>query len=334
MVGQLLGGVADHARCPANVATAISPEPRILFYKPDVFSDVQGLVTATAPITSGVPLQARITESYRFVSGAELQPEPFTVDLVFYQVRGAASAGVGGLRRVALADVRSLSLERGVIAVELIADGAGAAPRGLITSAGGVVDGPGGVQLTLPAGAVADPTPIDLATLTTSPLPLPDVAGVRGRRRRCGVVGALARGGMLSLPAPGRTQPTRRACVLARIATVGGQTRLVLAGVARLDAGRLVADTRVAGQATALEGVLQPGQYLFVRVADPIGFAGGLVRGVAGAPFAGALVTSDTLPMVSLSTPLGGYLAVGRAGANAFTARDLAKNDTGRARRS
>ncbi len=330
VAGQLLGGV-DQASLPADLVTAISPEPRILFYEPGVFSEVAGLVTSATPMTSGLPLLARITESYRFVSGDELLPEPYEADLVFYQVRGAAATGDAQVTARFVASpsqaFESLSLERGVITVELIADGAGAAPRGLVTSGGGVVDGPGGLQLVVPAGAVSDPTPLALAAIPASPVPLPAalafVAGASLQADR-----ALARGGLLSLPAPaGLTDVSR--LLLVRVAAIGGQTRLLLSGVVRLEGGRLVADTRVAGQATALEGVVEPGQYLLVDVDGPIGFVGGLVRGVEGASFAGALVTSDSLSIVSRSNALGAYLAVGRVGNATFTARDLTKNDTG-----
>ena len=73
------------------------------------------------------------------------------------------------------------------------------------------------------------------------------------------------------------------------------------------------------------------GRYLLVAVPTVPGFADGVVRGVGGAPFAGALVTVGDYPVVALSSGTGGYTAAGAAGVVTLTALDPDKRDTGSA---
>ena len=161
----------------------------------------------------------------------------------------------------------------------------------LVGSAGGTIDGPAGTSLRIPVGAVTNSAPIALASLESTdfgvmPLGLSFIQGVQVT-----LADALARGASLAVPRPGR-RDEREWVLLVRLESIAGSTRLVLAGVVRIEGGQLVSDTIVAGQQTALLGVRDAGRYAFVRSEAPLGFAGGLVKGVDAAPFAGALVTS------------------------------------------
>src|SRR5207247_1617538 len=60
--GELLAGVAA-ALIPADATAVVNPQPRILFYKPGVKSDVRGTVTLGAPLSSGTIVRSRIIEA-------------------------------------------------------------------------------------------------------------------------------------------------------------------------------------------------------------------------------------------------------------------------------
>lgn len=326
--GGLLAAV-DAPVLPVGLDTEIAPQPQVLFYRPGVFSDVRGRITAATPLTSGAVLLARLTESYTFFSGTEARPEPFLEDLIAYQAGGPATALTATTLVTPSLTFDPLSLERGVIAVELFAPGA-IVPLTLVGANGGQIDGPSGIRLAVPVGAVSDSSPIVLGNLDSSDLgPLPAgltlVHGVQVT-----VAEALARSASLSVPKPGGVT-SASGLLLVRFQDIKGATRPVLVGVVRLEGDRLVTDTIVAGQQTALPGVREAGRYAFVQSAQPLGFAGGLVRGTDAQVFAGALVTSSTLPVVSLSNVAGGYLAAAPVGGVTLTALDLVKSDTGTA---
>jgi hypothetical protein len=86
--GELLAGV-DAGLIPADASAVVNPQPKILFYKPGVKSDVRGTVTTTgAPLPSGTIVRSRIVESYQFVTTGEIHPDPIEQDLVLYQIPG------------------------------------------------------------------------------------------------------------------------------------------------------------------------------------------------------------------------------------------------------
>ena len=119
--GELLDGVAA-ALIPQAASAVVNPQPKILFYKPGVKSDVRGTVTATpdAPLSSGTIVRSRIIESYEFVSHAELHLEPVEQDLVLYQIPGgAAPVMAAGFTVSPSLTFEPLSLDNGVITVEL-----------------------------------------------------------------------------------------------------------------------------------------------------------------------------------------------------------------------
>ena len=86
--GALVDGVA-RAVVPDPATIHITPQPKVVFYKPGVNSTVGAVLDS--PLPSGTPLRARIVESYTFTSADEARPDPFVEDLVFYQRPGPTS---------------------------------------------------------------------------------------------------------------------------------------------------------------------------------------------------------------------------------------------------
>ncbi|HEY3547196.1 MAG TPA: Ig-like domain-containing protein [Propionicimonas sp.] len=332
-VGDPIPGVAASI-LPDTVTTAITPQPKVAFYKPGVRADVRGLITTTAPVSSGVRLWQRLVESYRYYSGAEVHPEPFVQDLVFYRVPLSETSLAGSAVVTPSLTFEPLTLERGVIAVELFVPSDVQPAAVVVGSTGATVQGPAGESLVIEPGSLADPTAIRLATLSADQLgiTLPPGLAFSG-----GVVvtmaGELLRGAALSVPKPAGATAGDQFLVV-RLAELGGRTRLVLVAIGRAEGDRLVSETRIGGESTSLEGVRMPGRYLFVKPASPLGFAAGVVRAVSGGqaqPFGGAIVSVEAFEIVSISAAGGGYFEAAPAGAATLTALDAAKGDTGRA---
>jgi PKD repeat protein len=326
--GQLIAGVAVPS-VPEDLAAQIVPEPRVLFYQPGVTSVVRGtVVAATAPITSGLRLWARLREHYRFLSGDEMSPEPRVQDLVFYQVPGSASTLAATHVVSPTQQFDALAFDEGVIAVELLVPPAVPSPPGMAGPDGGTITGQGGEALAVAPGSLTDATPISLASLVPGDLGLTLPAGFDVLS---GVQVALGRDllapAVLSLAKPAGVTDASR-LLFVRVAEVAGRTRLVLVAVVSIAGDRVLAELSVGGLATALGGVRSSGRYLLVSVPARPGFADGVVRGVGGLLFEGALVSVGEYAVVSLSNGIGGYTAAGAPGTATVAALDTATRDT------
>ena len=134
----------------------------------------------------------------------------------------------------------------------------------------------------------------------------------------------------LSIPAPPQLPPGSQ-ILIARIADVGTTSRLVLVALGQLAGDRIESSTALGQDPNAFEGARAAGRYLFLRPSSPVGFATGVVHAVNGDPFAGALVSADTLPLFALSRSTGQYVAAASIGAVSLLALDTLRNDTGTA---
>ena len=274
--GELIAGVTL-SPLAISAATVVDPQPRILFYAPGVRSDVRGIITTSTAASSGLPIEARLTESYRFLSSTELHPEPFVEDFFFHQI-GSATAGLTGAFNVTPSQIfEPLSLQLGVITVELLAPPIGARTLTTIGSDGGTATSASGETLQVPQGALTNPLPISIRGLTAQTVgvvmpPGLDLAG----SALVTFTGSLGKAATLSVPKPASVTDASRV-LLVRAEELGGQTRLVLVGRATIIGNRLLSDTTLQGAPGVFEGVRVPGRYVFVRSAVPIGFAKGTV---------------------------------------------------------
>jgi PKD repeat protein len=324
--GDPLAGVAPIV-VPDSAQATVHPQPQILFYQPGVKSEVSGRLESAAPLPSGTLLLATIRESYQFFSQARANPEPLAQDLVFYQRPGGPNV-LSASHVVSPSLVfEALTLEKGVITVSLHVPGA-SRETAVVAPEGSVVSN-GTARLHVPAGAVGAVVPVQVAPLSAADL---GVALPVGLEFLDGVlvtfVGAFGEAAALSVPRPAGLDDAG-SVLLARVQVIGGETRLVLVGTARIEGDRLVSDVALPGSSIALEGVRTTGRYVFLRLAEPFGFAAGTVSAVGGGPFAGALVSTSSLPLVALSQGDGRYVAAAAVGAVQVTALDLQKHDTG-----
>ncbi|MGC4081090.1 MAG: PKD domain-containing protein [Vicinamibacterales bacterium] len=296
--GSLLQGVSSPV-LPGGRITAMQPQPPVLFYQPGVKADVHSAVTLSAPVTSGTLFTSRIVEQYQFLSGAEAHPQAFVEDLLFFQSPAAAETIAADLTVSPSLTFESATLSKGSITVELF-EGQPVSTVPVLDVLGGQVQGPGGELLVLPPAALQGVTPVTLrlidASTFTQPLPagLTLVAGLEVNLQT-----VLARAGIIAIPKPAALVDDS-GVVLVRLDQIQGQTRMRLVGVGRISGNQLVSDTTIGGQQTVLEGVRGDGQYVFLQAATPLGFAAGAVLGTNSQPFAGALITSSTFPVISI----------------------------------
>ena len=327
--GDLIAGVQP-ALIPLDVTAVVNPQPRIIFYKPGVKSDVRGTVTTTgALLSSGTIIKARIIEFYQFVSQAELHLEPFEEDLVLYQIPGGASPVMAAGFPVSPSLVfEPLSLEKGVITVELRAPEEAVHEIALVGGDGGAVTAPTGERLDVAAGSVPATLPIEIRRMAAGELgaAVPPGFALMGAAS-ISFASALAAPATLSIPRPAQAGDTDT-FLFARMQELRGETLFVLVGVAAAVNDRLVTQTTLAGTDATFEGIRTPGRYVFLRAANPLAFAAGTVTGAGGTPFAGGLLTSSNLSIVSLSQSTGRYISAIALGDVTLSALDLQKTDS------
>jgi len=325
--GALLTGVSAALITPSATGLVV-PQPQVLFYKPGVRSIVRGTVAnAPAPLASGTIVHSRITESYQFYSQAEMHLEPVEQDLVLYQIPGGpAPVTAAGFAVSPSQTFEAVTLDKGVITVELRAPEEAIHEVPVIGTSGGTVTGTGGERLDLAAGSLATTTPVELRSIPLSELGVQLPAGFEFISAN-----AISFASVLTTPATFSIQRPAQASdgdlfLFTRLQELGGQTRFVLVGVGKLVNDRLISDRTLAGTDVTFEGLRVPARYIFLRATTPTAFAAGTVTG-ASATFAGALVSSNTNPVVSLSQSTGRYISAIGIGAVTVSALDLLKTD-------
>ena len=215
--------------------------------------------------------------------------------------------------------------------MELLAPPLGTRVVTAVSGDGGAAASTTGETLQVPQGATADSLPVSIVGLTSANLgvtlpPGVDLAGAA----LVTFSGSLVKAAALQVPRPSGTTDASQ-LLLVRAQDVGGQTRLVLVGRARIVGDQIVSDTTLNGVPDVFEGVRVPGRYVFVHTSGPIGFANGTVIGSDGSQLAGGLVSVSTLPLVALSATSGAYVAAAATGAVSATALDLQRSDVGTA---
>lgn len=344
VAGLPLEGVAVPV-LPDSAAAEVVADPRVVFYRPGVQSNVVVGIGYSTALTSGAAVVARVSERYRFQSGAVLTGQPFVQDLVLFQIgNGATPARRGygqmlvqlGTGQVRLATrtvvtpsrvFEPVTLREGLITVEMFAPAAAATGPALVAPEGAQVDGPDGTALLVPFGAVTEPTPIALRGVVPAALGVdlpPDVEVLAGVD--IDFTGTLARAARISMPT---SLADGRGTLLVQVIDVAGRTHLVMRGLGVVAGGRLVSTLELDGLPLPLDGVTTGGRYLFVRVSAPIGFVGGIVRDPVGALLSAAVVSTPNMPIVGLSRIDGAYAAPARTGAQPVTATNVATGDVG-----
>ncbi|HEY6871527.1 MAG TPA: Ig-like domain-containing protein [Geobacteraceae bacterium] len=321
---------ADLAQVPQDAAALVTPQPKIIFYKPGVKSEVGTQLSPGTALVSGQGIWGNIAEQYDFYSGERLVGDPFDQDIVLY--------GFGLSGAPLLADYQvspSLPfggnvLKIGTITVTAAIPASDADTLAVIGPNGGSIPGPTGESLTFPAGAVEHFVPVFVKpfSLTASGLVLPDGFQFLGGITLSLNGNQLNQPALLSIPAPSGFSGDGT-LLLVKAVGLPGRTSLALAGVAKLDSGRIVSSYDLLGDgAVKFPGISGDGRYLMLQTAKQLGYSIGQVTGTDGSPFTGALIACDNTPLVAFSrAPAGSYTAAVGAGAFNISATDLVKMD-------
>jgi hypothetical protein len=329
--GAALSGVVIAGPIPTDAATSVLPQSKIVFYQPGVRTPVTAAITPTAPLSSGSLIVTRVSESYRFSSGLEAHLDPYVEDLVLYQAGGPSTLGARYTVTPSIT-FEPVTLQSGIITVELFDPPAGPRVSDVVGDDGGSVTAVTGERVDVPANGLTTPAAVTVRGITADdlgfelPASLTFAGGLTVSASGAQFTGALT----LSIPKPPQA-PADSQILIARITDIGTTSRLVLVALGRLTGDRIESSTALGSNPVALEGPRVEGRYLFLRPASPVGFASGLVRAVNGDPFTGALVSADTLPLFALSRGGGEYVAAASVGAVSLLAQDLTRNDTGSA---
>ena len=328
VAGDLLAGVQPEA-LPAAAAAVVSPQPKVVFYEPGVKSDVAGRLTAgTALLTSGTRVWARIGESYTFVSGDRLQPEPYVQDLFFYQDDDAEALVAAHVVTPSF-EFEALALESGVIGIDLQVPPAAAPGPSLIGADGGAATSATGERLEVPAGATSNAVAVQVARLESGEvgLTLPEGFAFVGGAHVSISGGSLSRTASFSIARPAGLADDARV-LLFRVADVQGRSALAFVGLGAVGAERIASSAVLPRSGAPLEGVRASGRFVFLRATASVGYVAGTVLGPTGQPAAGAVVEADTLPqIVGVSRGVEGYATVARTGAAVLTGHDPATSD-------
>ncbi|MFZ4856966.1 MAG: PKD domain-containing protein [Desulfuromonadaceae bacterium] len=307
----------------------VTPQPKLIHYKPGVRSTVGSRVAAATPLTSGTSVWASIAEDYSFYSGDRIVAEPYTQDIVLYTFGLPTGALLADYPVVPGVNFNDQLLEKGIISVTTSVPPANADVVTVVPPGGGVVTAAGSEALIFPVDSVSRTVPVVTRqfNLTESGLTLPAGFTLLG-----GVTFTLP-GAVLQLPAE-LTIPVPADFIpggdllLVRPVVIGGATHVAVIGRGIINSGRIISTREVPGSATALfPGITAEGSVFFLQTAANPGYAGGTVSGTGRLPFSGALVSSDTLPLVAVSGGNGGYVTVVTPGAFTLTALDTVKMD-------
>jgi RHS repeat-associated protein len=348
--GEVLAGLdpaapSVHGETPELVADLVLDPPVVPPTGRSNARVVARSLDGTTPWPSGLPVQAYLEEKLILAGGAgQLLEAPYSADLVLYhpdlapdEEAGALPGAAGAVEFVVSPSPRAAQvlLDVGYENLRLFPFPEEIEREPVVGPPGGTVEGPQGVELTVPEGALAVRVPVTAELLDAAELAaLPEVAGFDTLAAvRIDLQGqTLSRPATLSLPAPAGAGPDSaadpRLVVAERIdAPADGRGSLPrLASRARLEgsgeAARILASPDQAGS-LPLGGLTREGLYLVLQARQPIGFVTGFVTSANGAALTSSRVTADGLGTADV-TPAGGRYAIpAPAGSTGPTVRAL-----------
>ncbi|MFB3903053.1 MAG: Ig-like domain-containing protein, partial [Acidobacteriota bacterium] len=341
VAGQALAGSPAVAFSALSSATAFATAtPPVALYGPEAQSTIRVTVETTTKIPSGVWSEASFDERYELRG----QSEPKMLErpgqtIVLYSYPAATSSepnrlGAFFVAKPTLVDYSLAEFRAANLKVRIRS--ATPEPGMLVDSGGATISAAGGLQLELPAGALADATPVFVKSLSSyeTALQLPDGYEVLGGAQIDLSGATLAESARLSLPA--FSSETART-VIARIITAGDRRAPKLVARAVEVNGRLESSVSPPAVPSGLlmPGITEGGTYAFIRFPAPFGYATGTVkRAASGSEAAGVRVSADTNPFVDLTSTNGRYLLPGIAGPdfeglNNLSAASLGSDETG-----
>lgn len=294
------------------------------------------------PLTSGLIVNARVTEKFDLISGDTLQPNATVQNIILYRTPCATSiaggATEGSVSGVELRTTFPVSPSRDFTIVDLLLGKISIDITPPDTSGGVMVgtDGarilqPDGTALNIPAGALNGTFPVTVATL-----PEASIATLVGsdfrllRGVELGTSGQLLKSSAtISIPAPAGFDPALPV-VVARKFDVKGGSKLKLVAMGKLSGSIINSEPltpELINSTNSSNSINSSGVYCFLQATAPIGYLSGQVTDSANAPFAGIQLSAQDATLADLTAPDGRYLLALAAGEQRVTALDPARGD-------
>ncbi|MBU4405659.1 MAG: Ig-like domain-containing protein [Candidatus Aminicenantes bacterium] len=325
------------AALPA-VATAVVPDAvtaQLEFSPLEIYpgQSTAGSLTIIppSPVSSGVAVQAQVSERYELISGTAAQYAPFTADLTAYnhgsgQLR--VSFNLSPNQEIALADLKLGSMETDLIRYAASSLGV------VVGSDGGSVSGEGGIEVVIEAGAVEQPLAVSLKKTAMENLSLAIPAGFQflGAIEFSTSGGTLKKSAVLAMeldPAVVAALPADGQFIVCRLSKIDNAYAYVVGQTAFLEMTR-IKNHNDAQAILPLGGVRQGGTYVFLHSLAAAGFFKGLVTD-KGLPYPDAVVAVSGHDLLSLSLTGGAYAQISFLGNRQLTARNRVSNDLGTA---
>lgn len=301
---------------------------------------------ATAPLlTSGLVINARVTEKFDLTSGDKLQPASTVQDIVLYRAPCVTSIACGateppfdsaqgpGLRTTfpvaPSRDFTIVDLLLGKISIEITPpDSSG----GIMVGADGArLLQPDGTALSIPAGALSGTVPVTVNTLPEASIATLVGADFRLLRGvELGISGQLLRNSAtISIPVPAGFDPALPVVVAKKFDVKGG-SKLKLVAAAK-PSGSIISSEpltpELSNSMNSTNSINSSGVYCFLQATAPIGYVAGQITDSANAPFAGIQVSAQSATLADLTGVDGQYLLALAAGSQTVTALDPARGD-------
>lgn len=296
--------------------------------------------TTAQTLSSGLVVNAHVTEKFNLTSGDSLQPPATVQNIVLYRYPCVTNiaGGVTNVPALSGAEVRTtfpVAPSKDFTIVDLLLGKISIAITPPEQSGGIMVgtDGarllqPDGTSLVIPAGALDRTVPVTVATL-----PDAGIASLVGadfkllRGVDLTITGqTLKLGATLSIPAPTGFDPALPV-VVAKKYDVKGGSKLKLVALAKQSGTIISSEPLPPELANFTTSINSSGQYLLLQATAPIGYVGGTVTDSTNAPFGGIQITVPSATLSDVTGNNGAYLLATATGEQIVTALDPARGD-------
>jgi len=322
--GQPLAGLSV-ASLPLSATSTGSLNPAIM--APTGGTSTASLqVQPPGAVPSGTVIQAEVSENYTLTSGEKVSEEGRFEDVILYNAPNAANGpAMAAQFPVTPSHQFTLSdLVSGDVHLDILAGREGV--RGQAGGSNAVVVTNGNATLSLAGGSLPQNTAVNVEPTSFDPF-LPQSSAMTAVEEVAvdfsGQV--LNSPAQIAIPAAG-LNPTDTFAV-AFVDRVNGVVNLRMVALAQVNGTQLVSVPP--SGAPSLPGITQEGEYVFYDLAAPLAFISGSTTSTAGP--VSAVVATDSLPFVDISTAGGQFLVPALAGNANLTATVLNSSLSGSA---
>ncbi|MEW6365908.1 MAG: Ig-like domain-containing protein, partial [Acidobacteriota bacterium] len=324
---QPLTGLPESSVIPSDAVAGLTFAPGHVF--PGGTATGRLLLSPVRVVSSGVPVQGRINESYQMLDNQTVSYPLYVADLLVYNYGGGQSMldfNLSPNRQITIENLREGTMNTSMLRYSSSVMGS------VIGAAGGTVSGEGGAEVEIPANALSAATVVTVKVLAPSQLPSTAPEGFRligGVELSLGGA-VLSAPASLSMPLPtGVTLVDGMLLVTARQAQLETGLASILTDSVALANGRLKTPGTVPS-GFELAGVRESGTYLFLEALQPMGYTTGVVTD-QDMPVASARVRADGQGLTALAAASGSYAQVALTGTTHIRATHPVTGDQGAA---